>query len=169
MPETLATFLKRRAERSFIALLKHLEGLTEEEALFHRDARWPDQPWGIGQNGSIAGIAYHVAAWKQMTLPVFAPGGRPLTREEFDSGAAPAPDDWTGITVWLKQIGTTWNAALAALPESAFDETREWEGRPLPLASFVVEMYEHDIQHASQIEYLRQAITAHLQKKENLP
>ncbi|HLK57365.1 MAG TPA: DinB family protein [Chthonomonadaceae bacterium] len=158
MAETLPTFLKRRAERSYRYLREQIEGLTAEEALTHYRADWPDHRWGIGQNGSIAGIVYHVATWKQLTLPVFAPGGRTLTREEFDVNAAPAPDDWAGITAWLEQIGDTWGRTLAALPDPAFDETRLWEGHSLPLSSFVVEMLEHDIQHAAQIEYLRQAL-----------
>ncbi len=156
MPETLTEFVKRRAERSYRYLLRQIEGLTPEEALQDRRPAWPDQRWGIGQNGSIAGIIYHVAAWKQMTLPLFAPGGQALTREEFAATGAPALDDWPGLVAWLRQVGDAWNAELARLPDAAFDDLREWEGTTLPLIRLVVEMYEHDIQHAAQIEYLRE-------------
>ncbi len=156
--ETLATFLKYRAERSYRYLMAQIDGLSAEEALAGSRADWPDHAWGIGQNGSIAGIVFHVAAWKQMTLPIFQPGGRPLTREEFDTDTAPALDDWQGIQAWLKQVGMAWSAELAALPPEAFERELPWEGtdRTIPLWKFIAEMYEHDIQHASQIEYLRQ-------------
>src|SRR5262245_15663768 len=108
MTETLPAFFKRRAERSYRYLLEQIENLTPEEALRNRRQDWPDHKWGLGQNGSIAGIVYHVAAWKQMTLPVFAPGGRARTREEFDPATAPALEDWPGIVAWLKQVGGDW-------------------------------------------------------------
>jgi hypothetical protein len=154
--ELLSTFLKRRAERSYTHLLAQIDGLSAEKALAGRRPDWPDHRWGIGQNGSIAGIVYHVAAWKQMALPVFQPGGRPLSRAEFDAEAAPALDDWAGIQAWLKQVGMAWRAELAALADAAFDAEIVWEGVAFPMAKFIAEMYEHDLQHASQIEYLRQ-------------
>lgn len=156
--ETLGTFLKKRAERSYSRLLTQIEGLSAEEALAGSRSDWPDHRWGIGQNGSIAGIVYHVAAWKQMTLPMLAPNGRPLSREEFDADTAPAPDDWQGIQAWLKQVGMAWSAELAALSTETFDRILIWEGHPSTVAEFVVEMVEHDIQHTSQIEYLRQQL-----------
>ena len=154
--ELLTTFIKKRAEHSYVRFMEQIEGLSAEEALAGSRPDWPDHRWGIGQNGSIAGIVSHVAAWKQMTLPLFQPGGQPLSREEFDSDAAPAPDDWQGTQAWFKQVGMAWRAELAALPAAAFDAPVIWGGATLTVGEFVVEMYEHDIQHASQIEYLRQ-------------
>jgi hypothetical protein len=156
--ETLPTFIKRRAERSFRYLLEQIEGVTEAEALQGRRSDWPDHRWGIGQDGSIAGIVYHVAAWKQMTLPLFQPGGRALERPEFDPSQAPSPNDWPGIVTWLKKVGTEWNTGLAELSEANFEEPRAWEGTTLPLGRFCIELYEHDVQHAAQIEYLRTRI-----------
>lgn len=154
--ETLPAFLKRRAERSFRYLLIQLKEVTPEEALHHRHPDWPDHRWGIGQNGSIAGIVYHLAAWKQLTLPMLRPEGKPLTRAAFDAESAPSPDDWPALLAYLKQVGTAWQAELAALPDEALDETRTWEGETLTLAKVVVEMMEHDIYHTGQIEYLKQ-------------
>src|SRR5262249_16649324 len=71
--ETLAAFVKQRAERSFHNLQKQTEGLPPEEALRDRRPDWPGHRWGIGQDGSIAGMIYHVTAWKQMTLPLLEP------------------------------------------------------------------------------------------------
>jgi hypothetical protein len=156
--ESLATFLKHRAERSFRHLLTQIEGLSAAEALAGSRQDWPDHRWGIGQNGSIAGIVYHVAAWKQLGLPVFQPGGQPLTRADFDADSAPALDDWQGIQSWLKQVGMAWSAELAALRDEDLETLLRWEGtnHTITMAKFVAEMYEHDIQHTAQIEYLRQ-------------
>jgi hypothetical protein len=153
---TLAVFLKQRAERNFRLLVKEVSNLTPEEALYDRHSGWPDHRWGIGQNGSIAGIVYHVAAWKQMTLPLFQPEGRAGTREEFDASSAPAPDDWPGILAWLKQAGTAWHAQLTALSDEAFATTRLWEGHTITLTEYIIEMIEHDVYHLAQVEYLRQ-------------
>lgn len=159
MEEALVDFLKKRAERSYRNLLTQIEGLSPEEALFGSRPDWPDHRWGIGQNGSIAGIVYHVAAWKQLGLPALQPGGRPLSRAEFDADIAPALDDWAGIQAWLKQIGMAWSAELAALAPEAFDTPVTWDGVSFTVAKFITEMYEHDIQHAAQIEHLRQQLT----------
>ncbi|HZO91466.1 MAG TPA: DinB family protein [Chthonomonadaceae bacterium] len=156
MPENFIAFVKQRSERSFRNLLQELEGLTPEEALRDHHPRWPGQQWGIGQDGSIAGIIYHVAAWKTLTLPLLQPGGQAIPQAQFNAASVPAPDDWPGLIAWLTQIGTEFQAALTQLPESAFEETRAWEGMTLPLWKIVVEMYEHDIQHAAQVAYLRQ-------------
>ena len=77
MPESLTAYLKHRAERSLVYLLREAEAVGEVDAFRGRRADWPDQPWGIGQDGSIAGIVYHVAAWKQLALPMFARNGKP--------------------------------------------------------------------------------------------
>ena len=133
--ETLANFIKKRAEHSYGYLLAQIESLSPEEALAGSRSDWPDHRWGVGQNGSIAGIVYHVAAWKQLTLPLFQPGGRPLNREEFDTDAAPALDDWQSIRAWFKQVGMAWRAELAELPVEAFDTSITWGERRSPWES----------------------------------
>lgn len=158
MVNSQAAFLRTRAPRSFRSLLAELEGVTAHDANQFRTENWPDHRWGIGQNGSIAGIVYHVAAWKQLTLPVFEPGGRSLTRSEFDASLAPAIDDWPGICSWLHTVGGQWESRILELDDDEFDSTRDWEGSSLPLSSFVVEMVEHDIQHAAQIAYIKQLL-----------
>ena len=160
MPEQLADYLRKRAARSLRYLREQAQGVTSEQALSYADANWPDQKWGIGQNGSIAGIVYHVTAWKQLTLPLFQPDGKAGGRRDFDVSAAPAPDDWPAIVVWLEQTGALWLERLNQLPDEDFDAKREWEGMTIPLAEYVSEMLEHDIQHAAQIEYLRQRLQA---------
>ncbi len=158
MHETLPDYLKKRVERSFRHLLLQVESVPEEDAFRFRYPDWAPHRWGIGQDGSIAGIVYHVAAWKAMTLPVFLPGGRVYGLPDFDRAAAPDPGDWTGIKKWLLEVGTAWNAAVEALSDSDFDIIHEWEGATMPLSLLITEIMEHDIQHASQIEYLRQRL-----------
>ena len=157
LPETLPDFLKRRAGRSLAYILRQVEAVSAEEALIGRYDNWPDQPWGIGQNGSIAGIVYHVAAWKQLTLPLFDPDGKALGRADFDPASAPNPDDWPALVDWLRRTGKAWNLALESVNESDFDSLRDWEGTQMTITQFAAEMIQHDVQHAAQIEYLRQS------------
>ena len=156
MLASVPEFLKRRATRSFQYLMKEVEAVTPEQALADRRAGWPGQQWGIGQDGSIAGIVYHVASWKHLSLPLFEPGGGILALADFNASAAPASDDWPALVTWLRTVGTQWSDKLSALPEEAFAAVHQFDEWESPLWEFVVEFYEHDIQHAAQIEYLRQ-------------
>jgi hypothetical protein len=161
MPQTLPAFLRKRAEQSLAYLCREAGAVGQEDAFRGCCQNWPDQKWGIGQNGTVAGIVYHVAAWKQLTLPMFPPNGKALTRADFNAAAAPGANDWPGIVNWLTRIGADWNAALAALSDAEFDAEREWEdGVRITLTQFVTEMIQHDVQHAAQIEYLRQMYAA---------
>ena len=137
-------------------MLRQAEAVSAEEALLGRLDDWPDHVWGIGQDGSIAGIAYHVAAWKQLTLPLFEPSGKALGRADFNPKSAPDPDDWPSLVDWLRRVGDEWNRTLESVDESEFDSQRDWEGARLSFTQFVAEMIQHDVQHAAQIEYLRQ-------------
>ena len=161
MPESLPDFLKHRAERSFHYLLRETDAISEADALRFARPDWPAHRFGIGQNGSIAGIVYHVAAWKQLTLPLFTPGGTMLPTETLEN-SAPMRDDWQGIRAWLQQIGTEWNAELFARTDADFDRTHQWEKQTIRLSEYVMELIEHDVQHAAQIEYLRQRLRVEL-------
>jgi len=160
MPESLPIYLKRRADRSLNYLLRQAEAVSAEDALRGRRDDWPDQPWGIGQDGSIAGIVTHVAAWKQLTLPLFQPNGKAGGRADFDTATPPDPNDWPALLDWLRRIGREWNSALEALTDAEFDSLRDWEGTQISIAQFASEMIQHDVQHAAQIEYLRQLYAA---------
>ena len=155
MLESLPAFLVRRAERSFRYLREQIEGIGAEEAVRDRHPAWPGQRWGIGQDGSIAGIVYHVGAWKAMTLPLLTENPL-LSRTDFEAQEAGIQRDWSELIVWLDQVGAAWNAAVAGLPEAAFEEERDWDGTMLPVYKLVAEMADHDVQHAAQLEYLRQ-------------
>lgn len=154
--QTLAEYLKSRADAALRRVVRQAEAVTSEEALRDRRTNWPHQKWGIGQDGSIAGIVYHVIAWKQLTLPVFLPNGQPRLRNDFDPKASPDPDDWPALLYRLRQIGTEWNDALKGLEDADFDSLREWSGVKITLCDYITEVIQHDEQGAAQIEYLRQ-------------
>ena len=63
-----------------------------------------------------------------------------------------------GCLHWLKTVGEAWNETALALPDSAFDELRNWGSATITLTEYIAEMVEHDTQHAAQIEYLRQLL-----------
>ncbi len=158
MAEKLVDFLKKRATRSFRDILREVEGLTPEQALHGRSKNWPSQKWGVGQDGSIAGIVYHVAAWKQMSLKILDPTISVVQSELFDLASAPSPDDWEGILRWLRSIGEEWNAAIQNLPPEEFDVRKVWEDESMLISDYIAHLYEHNLQHASQIEYLKQTL-----------
>lgn len=158
MSLSAAEFLRGRAVRSFRYLLREAESVTAAESTRFARSDWPAHRFGIGQDGSIAGIVYHVAAWKEVTLPLLAQNGPIQAIENFDRRSAPALNDWTGLLLWLKTVGEAWNETALALPDSAFDDLRNWGGETITLTEYIAEMVEHDTQHAAQIEYLRQLV-----------
>ncbi len=162
MPETLTlpTYLKQRAKRNFAYLLREAEAVSPAEALRFVTDKWETHRWGIGQNGSIAGIVYHVAAWKSLSLSLFEAEPRMQATEDFDPTAAPSPNDWEGVLHWLREVGEQWITELERLEPADFERLCPWDTKPIPLWEFVTEFIEHDVQHAAQIEYLRQRLLA---------
>lgn len=147
--------LKRRAEHAFSYLMREVNAVSAEEAVRDRHARWPGQRWGIGQDGSIAGIVAHVAAWKRLTLPALC-GADPEPMTTVPYYKRIEPDDWIAARADLSRIGQTWNNALLDLPEATFERELTFEGNTITISKLVEELADHDIQHAAQIEYLRQ-------------
>ena len=158
MAESLVDFLKKRATRSFRDILREVETLTPQQAFHGRSKNWPSQKWGVGQDGSIAGIVYHVAAWKRMSLKVLDPNVSVVQGSPADLASAPSPDDWEGILGWLKSVGEEWNAAIQNLPPEEFDARKTWEGESMLVSDYIAHLYEHNLQHASQIECLKQTM-----------
>ncbi len=153
--QMLSLFLKNRARIAFERLLKQLQDLTQAEAMAGRRENWPDHPFGVGQDGSIAGIVIHVAAWKMMTMPLFFKGGKSMLREELNLNQECDRNDWNSILSWLVRTGEEWQQNLEDQPEEVFSENRAWGDKTIPFSEFVIEIIEHDAQHASQIEYIK--------------
>ena len=169
--ETLIGHLKRSTREAFEYLRKQSEKVTPEEAGLYSSANWPSHKFGIGQDGSISGIVYHVAAWKFMTLPLLSEGGTMREISDLEAVEKPLREDYTALVEWLAEIGNAWNTALDRLSEEAFLQTRKWGTETVTVAQYVEEMRMHDIQHAAQIEYLKQRILFDREEKErtNLP
>jgi len=155
MPETLPEFLKQRTVRACRSFHKEIDGVTTEEALREASANWQPHKWGIGQNGSVAGIVFHVTAWLVLSLPALR-GGNPQSMTDFATHVAPAQEDWQGIRQWFDATAALWTQALTELPEAEFDRPLEWEGQKITVAECLVDMYEHFTYHDGQIQYLKQ-------------
>ena len=156
MSEDFVGFIKKRADKSFRYLLREIEVVSAQDAFEGRRENWLNHKWGVGQNGSIAGIVYHVAAWKSMTRNALNSGVSEIENAPFDPSIAPSPDDWSSLRAWLSSVGEEWNSAVQSLPEMEFERALQWEGHIVSVCELVSEMYEHDIQHASQVEYIKQ-------------
>lgn len=156
LPATLLLFLKQRAAYCNRHFLRAIGDVSEAEAALDRNPHWPDHRWGIGQDGSMAGIVYHVAAWKEMTLPLLTPGDQSISREELEARSLPPVADWQGVCNWYVHVSARWQETIDRMPDSLFSEMIVWEGQPWAIGAIIAEIIEHDVQHASQIDYLRQ-------------
>jgi hypothetical protein len=150
-------FLKYRHERAAQYFLGEAAKINHENAYRFAHANWPSHHWGIGQNGSAASIVYHVAAWRRLTLPVLHGDTVMMGADDFQPDLAPPIDDWSGILEWANSETRSWSDALKTLSQGDLERRIDWgtDGTP-ELASVVWSIIEHDIQHASQLEYLQQ-------------
>jgi uncharacterized damage-inducible protein DinB len=151
MDYTLREHLRRQLRGGFRAVTKAVEGLTEEQALEGARADWRRFRWGSGLDGSVAGIVWHLALWKQN----FAQGLETGVFPPEESIAPPAPG-WQALRKWLAEGQTRLETAFEQLPEVELAEPREWEGQTAPLGRLLSYIIEHDFYHAGQIQLLRQ-------------
>jgi uncharacterized damage-inducible protein DinB len=148
---TLREHLERQLRGGYRAMVRAIEGLTEGQAREGGQADWRRYRWGSGLDGSIAGIVWHAALWKQN----FAQG---LETGEFppEASLAPPGTDWESLQAWVVEGQTRLERAFERLSEAELAEPREWEGMTEPLARLFSYIIEHDFYHAGQIELLRQ-------------
>jgi uncharacterized damage-inducible protein DinB len=132
-------------------LWKAVEGLSAAQACEGARPDWRRYRWGTGLDGSIAGIVWHAAAWKQ----IFAQG--------LETGAFPGEDDvaspgtdWPTLREWLADGQARMESAFERLSDAALAEIGDWEGHREPLARLLTYLIEHDVYHAGQVELLRQ-------------
>ncbi len=156
--DALADYLKATARSAFDYLKKESDSVLEIDARRYASSNWPLQRFGIGQDGSISGIVYHVASWKVLTLPMFSQNGTMMEMSVFDALPKPPVEEYGAVRRWLAEAGENWDRALAALPAASLTEVRYWGSAEIPLTGYIEEMTRHDIQHAAQIEYLKQRI-----------
>ncbi|CEK15038.1 DinB superfamily [Chthonomonas calidirosea] len=160
MAQSLLAFLISQSKKAYRSFLQEIETITPQEALYHRHPHWPPQQWGIGQDGSIAGIVYHVAAWKQAALSLLR-GEDALSPMEHPETLPPPSIPWPEVCNWYREIGAVWCNQLEKLHESDLDRSCFFfDDKPITLSELISEIMLHDVQHASQIAYLRQHLRA---------
>lgn len=160
MAPTLLEFLKAESQKAYQNFKKQIVGLSEEQAFRYAHPHWPNHPWGIGQNGSIAGIVYHVAAWKECLLPALS-SRQGFSPAQVADKLPPLYSSWSTISTWYERVGQEWCSQLSAVQEPELDSLCAFpEEEAIPLYKLIKEIMLHDVQHASQIEYLRQRILA---------
>ncbi len=152
----LHTYVSDRLGHAHRELGRSLEGVTEAEAWWGVDANWRRERFGVGLDGSIAGIVWHVAAWKHVIADGLEGGG-------FPDAEAVLPHDfgWSGMLEWLR----SGHARMARLLEEN-SEREGWletlvtlEGERLSVLEVLGIVIEHDHYHAGQVNLLRQQFT----------
>jgi uncharacterized damage-inducible protein DinB len=133
-----------------------LKGVGDEESGAFRMDSWPRHEDWSGEDGSISGIVFHVAAWKH----AYAEG---LETGEWgdEKTVQPEDDSWAGRLAWLNEENDRLLSALRHLEE---DEATSVliNDRPHTLPDiFLNSMAHHDVYHAAQVNYLRQRYAAH--------
>lgn len=146
-------------ETSYLAawdeLKDALRGIGAGEAEAFRLANWPHHSDWSGEDGSISGIVFHVAAWKQ----AYAEGLECGTWGD-EKALQPETDTWLGRVAWLNEGH---DRLVCALRRHEEDECSSVliNDRPYTLPDiFLDAMAHHDVYHAAQVNYLRQRYAA---------
>lgn len=148
---TLREHLGYQLRSAYRSLARAIAGLTEAQAGEGAREDWQRYRWGVGLDGSIAGIVWHAAAWKQIFAQGLETGAFPA-----EGDVEPPAVDWPALQAWLADGQSRLEQAFERLSAAALAEVREWEGITAPLARLLTYVIEHDIYHAGQIELLRQ-------------
>jgi uncharacterized damage-inducible protein DinB len=147
---TLHSYLTHRLASAYRQLERSLKDLDETEAARGAREDWRRYRHGEGLDGSIRGIVRHVSLWKHVTAQGLETGVFP------GADTLSWPEGWSALLAWLAEGNSQMTAALASLTDEQLDETVQWEGRAMTLASIVAHLLEHDHYHAGQINLIRQ-------------
>jgi uncharacterized damage-inducible protein DinB len=151
MRDTLRGHLEHRLGAGFRRMMEAIEGLDEAEATAGARADWRRYRWGVGLDGSVAGIVRHVAAWKQICATGLETGDYP----DEEAVAPPAPG-WTALREWLVDGQRRLEALLARLADADLGQTMPFAGESASIGMIFTHLLEHDFYHAGQINLLRQ-------------
>jgi hypothetical protein len=151
MPSPLHEHLTDRLGASYRQLERALAGVDEAAAGAGANPAWRRIRFGVGLDGSIAGIVYHVAAWKA----IMAAG---LEQGVFPSEGAvhPPASGWEGLLAWLAEGQARLVAALAARGPEGMEEEVILEGERMTVRLLFTHAMEHDQYHAGQVNLLQQ-------------
>jgi uncharacterized damage-inducible protein DinB len=147
---TAREYLTKATETRSDELLGAIQGLSDQQAFFNRQPDWPTHQYHVGQDGSVAGIVHHVAAWKSVFVELLR--GRNLEPTDL----SPPSPDFKGLVAWLRQANEDWLKECAALSDEAFERPIDVPGVSAGLTplKMMATMLEHDIEHLGQINYL---------------
>ena len=120
---TLQEHLRRQLRGGFRAVSKAIAGLTEAQAGEGAQPGWRRHRWGSGLDGSVAGIIWHLALWKQNFAQGLGTGTFPA-----EESIAPPAAGWDALEAWLADGQARLEAAFESLSAADLAETREWEG-----------------------------------------
>src|SRR5690242_7938298 len=140
--QTLANHLRHRLRGAYHALERALEGVDDDRAIAGADPAWRRYRWGIGLDGSIAGIIWHVAVWKHVVAAGLETGAFPR-----ENDAAPPASGWPELRRWLA-AGHERLLAQAPADDDSLARPIAFEGEEMPLADLFAHMFEHDQYHA---------------------
>lgn len=149
----LGNYLERQLGRGHRELAQSLEGVTAEEAGLGKRPSWRRYRFGTGLDGSIAGIVWHVAAWKHVIADGLEGGGFPDAEAVLPHGSG-----WSGLQEWLAAGHARLSRIFAEnVPTEGWLERQVLlEGEILTIADLFTIVIEHDHYHAGQINLLRQ-------------
>src|SRR5690242_18225643 len=99
MPEKLKEHLMHASEVRYNEVLRLIETITEEESLMDRLPNWPWHEYHVAQDGSIAGIVHHLAAWKHVYVELLH--GRNLEVHDVH----PESQGFAGLVDWYRRTG----------------------------------------------------------------
>lgn len=155
MTEEMLEHLRKRTDSAYRRLWSATDGLTEAQAAWGAREVWHRQPWGVGLDGSIAGIVRHLAAWKEVAYQGLRSGVFP---SEEGLGAQHAT--WEGLREWLRDRHLALASLLAGYTPSDVDRPVHWGDFQGNVGGIFTHLLEHDRYHTGQIQLLRQQMGA---------
>lgn len=147
----LRSYLLERLDHGQRSLEDALEGVTDVQARAGADPQWKRYRFGVGLDGSIAGILHHVAAWKHAIADGLEGGGFPDVTALY-----PHDSGFEGLRYWLSSGHARIQRSLERMRPETLDRRLVLEGESLTVAQLLSIVIEHDHYHAGQINLLRQ-------------
>src|SRR3954447_11268832 len=96
IPQALAEHLRHRLRGAYPGWGCAWGGGDDDRAVAGADPARRRYRWGVGLDGSIAGIVWHVAAWKHVVAAGLLTGAFPQ-----ENAASPPAPGWPELRRWL--------------------------------------------------------------------
>lgn len=148
---TAKQYLTGTLQIAFDELARSLEGVTARDSRWGARADWRRYPYGVGLDGSVAGIVHHVAAWKNVAADGLENGSFPS-----EESVRPPGPGWEGLLSWLHEGQARLVRILGGLTDADLEREMEFFGEAMPVHQILTLFIQHDSYHAGQINLLRQ-------------